>query len=56
MRYSLDEVPTNGALAAGAKNAWIGRDDTLANVILVSESDEVSIITQRGSYKEDESS
>ncbi|MYV20601.1 DNA topoisomerase IV subunit A [Lactobacillus salivarius] len=50
LRYSLDEVPTNGALAAGVKCMDL-RDDTLANVILVSESDEVSIITQRGSYK-----
>lgn len=50
LRYSLDEVPTNGALAAGVKCMDL-RDDTLANVILVSESDEVSILTQRGSYK-----
>lgn len=50
LRYSLDEVPTNGALAAGVKCMDL-RDDTLANVILVSESDKVSIITQRGSYK-----
>lgn len=50
LRYSLDEVPTNGALAAGVKCMDL-RDDTLANIILVSESDEVSILTQRGSYK-----
>ncbi|GBG94883.1 DNA topoisomerase IV subunit A [Ligilactobacillus salitolerans] len=50
LRYSLNEVPTSGAKAAGVKNMDL-REDHLANVILVHEDDQIALITQRGSFK-----
>lgn len=50
LRYSLDEVPTSGAKAAGVKNMDL-RDDHLTSVMLVHENDDIALITQRGSFK-----
>ncbi|HIZ95962.1 MAG TPA: DNA topoisomerase IV subunit A [Candidatus Ligilactobacillus excrementavium] len=50
LRYSLEEVPTSGAKAAGVKNMNL-RDDFLASVTLVHESDDLALVTQRGSFK-----
>lgn len=50
LRYSLADVPTSGAKAAGVKNMDL-RDDYLTSVMLVHETDDLAIITQRGSFK-----
>lgn len=50
LRYSLADVPTSGAKAAGVKNMDL-RDDYLTSVMLVHEIDDLAIITQRGSFK-----
>ena len=47
LRYLLNEVPTTGARTSGVKCMDL-RDDCLVSVSLVSEHDEVAIVTQRG--------
>ena len=50
LRYLLNEVPTTGARTSGVKCMDL-RDDFLISVSLVSEHDEVAIVTQRGAFK-----
>lgn len=50
LRYTLDEVPTSGTKAAGVK-AMDLREDRLTSVTLVHETDDLALITQRGSFK-----
>lgn len=50
LRYLLNEVPTTGARTSGVKCMDL-RDDCLVSVSLVSEHDEVAIVTQRGAFK-----
>lgn len=50
LRYELSEVPVTGAKAAGVKNMDL-RDDYLSAVLLVNETSEVALVTQRGSFK-----
>ncbi|KRN30107.1 DNA topoisomerase IV subunit A [Liquorilactobacillus mali] len=50
LRYLLSEVPVSGAKAAGVK-AMDLRDDFIASVLLVTGSEQVGILTQRGAFK-----
>ncbi|HBO46511.1 DNA topoisomerase IV subunit A [Pediococcus parvulus] len=50
LRYDLAEIPSIGARAAGVKSMDL-RDDEVTNVQLVSDVDQVGLITQRGAFK-----
>lgn len=50
LRYKLNEVPVNGAKAAGVKAIDL-REDVLAAVLIVDEKSQVGILTQRGAFK-----
>lgn len=51
LRYDLAEVPTNGARTSGAKSMDLRDGDIVTNLQLVSETDEVMVVTQRGALK-----
>ncbi|MFT8883269.1 MAG: DNA topoisomerase IV subunit A [Liquorilactobacillus hordei] len=50
LRYLLSEVPVSGAKAAGVK-AMDLRDDFITAVLLVTGSEQIGILTQRGAFK-----
>ncbi|GKT03922.1 DNA topoisomerase IV subunit A [Furfurilactobacillus sp. WILCCON 0119] len=51
LRFDLAEVPTTGARTSGAKSMDLRDGDQVVNCQLVSETDDVMIVTQRGALK-----
>lgn len=52
LRFDLSEVPVTGARTAGVKSMGLRGDDQVVNLALVTENQDVAIITDRGAYKQ----
>ncbi|MFC6260339.1 DNA topoisomerase IV subunit A [Levilactobacillus fujinensis] len=51
LRYSIDEVSINGARTTGVRSMDLRDDDEVVNLALVTDSDTIAMITQRGAFK-----
>ncbi|WP_236008170.1 DNA topoisomerase IV subunit A [Levilactobacillus andaensis] len=51
LRYSIDEVSVNGARTTGVRSMDLRDDDEVVNLALVTDSDTIAMITQRGAFK-----
>lgn len=51
LRYTLDEVPVNGARTTGVRSMDLRDDDEVVNLALVTDTDTIGLITQRGAFK-----
>lgn len=51
LRYKIDEIPFSGPQAIGVKNMDLRNDDFVAAVNLVKDDTVLSVLTQRGSFK-----
>lgn len=51
LRFDLAEVPVNGARTAGVKSMGLKGDDHVVNMQVVSDDDNVAIVTTRGAFK-----
>jgi topoisomerase-4 subunit A len=52
LRFDLSEVPVTGARTAGVKSMGLRGDDQVVNLAVVTENQDVAIITDRGAYKQ----
>ncbi|WP_143463540.1 DNA topoisomerase IV subunit A [Levilactobacillus enshiensis] len=51
LRYSIDEVSVNGARTTGVRSMDLRDDDEVVNLALVTDSDTIAMVTQRGAFK-----
>nr|WP_125694293.1 DNA topoisomerase IV subunit A [Levilactobacillus tongjiangensis] len=51
LRYTLDEVSINGARTTGVRSMDLRDDDEVVNLAMVTDSDTIALITQRGAFK-----
>ncbi|WP_233449239.1 DNA topoisomerase IV subunit A [Levilactobacillus suantsaii] len=51
LRYSIDEVSVNGARTTGVRAMDLRDDDQVVNLALVTDTDTIALITQRGGFK-----
>ncbi|MFC6288901.1 DNA topoisomerase IV subunit A [Levilactobacillus angrenensis] len=51
LRYPVDEVSINGARTTGVRSMDLRDDDEVVNLALVTDSDTIALITQRGAFK-----
>lgn len=52
LRFDLTEVPINGARTAGVKSMGLRGEDVVVNVQLVTENQDVAVVTDRGAFKQ----
>ncbi|WP_461239510.1 DNA topoisomerase IV subunit A [Paucilactobacillus sp. N302-9] len=52
LRFDLSEVPVTGARTTGVKSMGLRGDDQVVNLAVVTENQDVAIITDRGAYKQ----
>jgi topoisomerase-4 subunit A len=51
LRYPVDEVSVNGARTTGVRSMDLRDDDEVVNLALVTDSDTIALVTQRGAFK-----
>lgn len=51
LRYSIDEIPVNGARTTGVKSMGLRGEDKVTDLQLVNDKSVVAIVTQRGAFK-----
>ncbi len=51
LRFAVSEVPVNGSRTTGVKSQSLADQDLVTNMQLVSDTDTLGIITQRGAFK-----
>ncbi|WP_367294965.1 DNA topoisomerase IV subunit A [Levilactobacillus yonginensis] len=51
LRYTLDEVSINGARTTGVRSMDLRDDDEVVNLAMVTDSDTIAMVTQRGAFK-----
>ncbi|WP_341778299.1 DNA topoisomerase IV subunit A [Levilactobacillus sp. HBUAS70063] len=51
LRYPVDEVSVNGARTTGVRSMDLRDDDEVVNLALVTDTDTIALVTQRGGFK-----
>ena len=51
LRYDLAEIPVSGAKASGVKAMDLRDNEVIVSCLIVKESDQLAVITQRGAFK-----